>query len=160
MTANNLSIENNKLQQTVSGIQTAIHDLKNVEQDLQVIAKKSGGQADRLVSIIEENAKLQAQIKRNLEAQVMQSVLRLTLKSDADMNFSFDKVELRRLKVNLSSIPGVTFDKENFEKKIGDKNLSLADIMAMFRNLKSDIPEEENIFHITPEKLVKRGLFG
>jgi vacuolar-type H+-ATPase subunit D/Vma8 len=136
------------------------NSLKNVETELEALAKKSGGQTDRLVSIIEENAKLQAKIKRNLEAQVMQNVLSFTLKSDRDMNFLFDKSEIRRLKVNLSNIPGVTFDKDNFEKKIGDKDLTLADIMAMFRNLKADIPEEENIFHITPQTIVKRGIFG
>ena len=135
-----------------------------MEQDLQALEQKSGGQTDRLVDIIRETTNLQTKIKRNLEAQVMQSVLSLVIQSDVDGNFTLDQKELKRLQLNLSNIPGVTFDKENFEKKIGkDKHLKLADIMSMFRNLKANIPEEENIFHITPKNLVsnsKRGLFG
>ncbi len=139
---------------------TLFNSLQNVEHDLEAVAKKAGGQTDRLVAIIKENAALQTKIKRNLEAAVMQNVLQIILKSDKNMDFNFDQAELKRLKWNLSNIPGVTFDANNFERKIGNKNLTLADIMAMFRNLKEDIPEEDNIFHITPQNIVKRGLFG
>ncbi len=139
---------------------TSFNSLAIVEHDLEAVAKKAGGQVDRLVTIIKENAALQTKIKRNLEAAVIQNVLQIILKSDKNMDFNFDQAELKRLKLNLSNIPGVTFDATNFERKIGNKNLTLADIMAMFRNLKEDIPEEDNIFHITPQNIVKRGLFG
>ena len=136
--------------------------LKTVEKDLEQVSIRTGGQVDRLVSIIQENASLQGQIKKNLEAQVLQNVLQIALASDKNMDFSFSKDELQRLKIRLASIPGITFDAANFERKIGTKALTLRDIMVMFRNLKSDIPEEENIFHITPHTIVnsKRGLFG
>ena len=137
--------------------------LQTVEQDLQQVSVRTGGQVDRLVTMIQENAALQAQIKKNLEAEVLQNVLKIALDSDKNMDFAFNEAELKRLKVRLASIPGITFDVANFETKIGTKALTLKDIMAMFRNLKSDIPEEENIFHITPHTIVKstrRGLFG
>ena len=135
--------------------------LQTVEQELEQVSKRTGGQVDRLVNIVQENAALQAKIKKNLEAEVLQNVLQIALESDKNMDFSFSEPELKRLKVRLASIPGITFDAANFEKKIGTKALTLKDIMAMFRNLKADIPEEENIFHITPHTISKsRGLFG
>jgi hypothetical protein len=129
--------------------------LKNVEKDLATVVKKSGGQADRLVSIIKENGQVQDQIKGNLEAQVMQNVLTLILRSDTDANFRYSKNELKNLRMRLSNIPGVTFDTENFDKVCGSQDLQLSDIMRMFRNLKEDIPKEDNIFHLQPEQLLK-----
>lgn len=120
-----------------------------------------GGQADRLVGIIQENDQLQSKIRKNLESQVVQTVLGLALQNDRDEDFSFNNQELRRLKTSLSNIPGINFDKNNFDKTLGRKDaLKLSDIMSMLRNLKADIPEEDNIFHLAPEKLARRGLFG
>ena len=129
--------------------------LSDVSKDLDAIAKKSGAQVDRLVEIIEETADLQEKVKRNLEAQVMQNVMNQILSADGDADFKFNKYELRKLQTKLSNIPGVTFDKANFQKVCGSKELTAHDIMRMFRNLKEDIPEKDNIFHLHPEKLVK-----
>lgn len=98
-------------------------------------------------------------MNRNLEAQVVQNVMRQLMRSDRNEDFKFDSKELKRLKTNLSNIPGVKFYKENFEKICSkQRQLSLKDIMAMFRNLKADIPEEESIFHLEPQKSVKTGM--
>ena len=113
------------------------------------------------MGIIEENAKLQAKIKKNLQAQVLQTVLGLALQNDRDEDFSFSNQELRRLRTSLANIPGITFDKNNFDKLVGRKEaLKLSDIIKMLRNLKDDIPEQDNIFHLSPEKLARRGIFG
>lgn len=139
----------------------SIYSLKDVERQWAEVVKKSGGQADRLVNIVQENEKIQTEIKRNLEAQVLQDILSLALKNDRDGDFTFSKDELKRLKMSLSNIPGVTLDNANFDKFVGgSQSLSLPTIMAMFRNLKNDdIPEKDNIFHITPEKIIKKSGF-
>jgi hypothetical protein len=130
--------------------------LQGVEKDLQAVVKKSGGQADRLVAIIKENGENQEKIKRNLEANVMQNALKQMLKSDRNYDFKFDKSELRKLQINLSNIPGVQFDKANFQKLCGkNEELNARDIMRMFRNLKEDVPEKDNIFHLHPDKLLR-----
>lgn len=138
------------------------NSLKGVEQELQRIAKVSGGQADRLYDIVQENGKLQKKIQKNLESQVIQNVLQLALKNDRNMNFSFDQAELKRLKISMKQIPGITFDEKNFDGLIDDaKQLALPDIMRMLRNfLSKETPESERIVHVTPEKLSKRRFFG
>jgi hypothetical protein len=86
-----------------------------------------------------------------LEAQVLQNALTLILlRSDTDTNVCYSKKELKTLRVQLSNIPGVTLDKENFDRVLlvcGSRDLQLSDIMRMFRNLKEGIPKEGNIFH-------------
>jgi hypothetical protein len=89
----------------------------------------------------------------------MQNALKQVLSADRDMSFTFSKKELKRLQINLSNIPGVTFDKANFEKLVythGEEGVKMGDLMQMFRNLKDkSVPEADNIFHLEPEKLLK-----
>jgi hypothetical protein len=130
---------------------------------LSEIAKKTGANVDRLVAIVKENGEIQEKIKANLEKEVMQNVLRDVLASDTNQDFSFSKRELRRLEMSLGNIPGVDFDKENFGKLCKtDSDITIEEIMEMFRNLKNpDIPEEDNIFHLKPERLAaKKGFFS
>jgi hypothetical protein len=88
----------------------------------------------------------------------MQNALKQVLSADRDGSFTFSKKELKRLQINLSNIPGVTFDKSNFEKLLvnDDEVMKMSDVMQMFRNLKDPtIPEADNIFHMQPEQLLK-----
>lgn len=126
-----------------------------MEGELDDLAKKAGGQVDRLIKIVEEQSEIQSKILKGLEVEVMQNVLDLALKSDTDQDFTFNKKELRRLKINLSNIPGVEFDKANFDKLcVTDDEITVSEIMQMFRNLKDDtIPSEDNIFRLKPEEL-------
>ena len=90
----------------------------------------------------------------NLEASVIQSLMSAVLVSDMNEDFTLNKRELRRVETRLSNIPGVKFDKSNFRAFVGSKTeLCLTDIMRIIRNLKDDIPDKENIFHLVPDKM-------
>jgi hypothetical protein len=126
-------------------------------------AQKLGGHADRLYQTIHENDVLQKQIQKNLQSQIIQNILTSALKHDSDEDFRFDATELKRLKMSISQIPGVTFDSQNFDKLIVDskQELKLSDIMRMFRNiLNQETPEDKRIVRLTPRKIVQRGFFG
>lgn len=126
-------------------------------------ARKFGGHADRLYQTIQENDVLQKQIQKNLQSQIIQNILTSALKQDSDEDFRFDATELKRLKMSISQIPGVTFDSQNFDKLIVDskQELKLSDIMRMFRNiLNQETPEDKRIVRLTPRKIVQRGFFG
>jgi hypothetical protein len=131
-----------------------IHRLKQVETALDAVAKQSGAQADELVSIIQENGEIQANVKQALEASVMQTLLMTVLTSDSDEDFVLSHKELLRLETRLSNLPGVAFDKANFQKFCTHKELTLAQLMQLLRNLKDDnVPEHDNVFHLKPENL-------
>jgi hypothetical protein len=128
--------------------------LKGVEQDFQAITKTAGGQVDRLVTIIQENGEIQTKVKANLESSVIQMILTAILDSDTDEDFSLSKKELNRLQLRLSNIPGIDFDSQNFHKFLAGKDLTMAQMMGLIRNLKDDnVPENDNIFHIRPDML-------
>lgn len=156
---NLFSAENFRLTGNVSQLNSQVTELKGTEASLAEVVKKSGGQADRLVEIVKENGVIQDKIKRQLETQVMQQVLTAVLDSDTDDDFTLDAREIPKLQLRLSNIPGIVFDKANFDKLFadkGDENLKLKDIMSMFRNLKDPIPESENIFHYETKQLLPR----
>ena len=163
---NDFSAENSRLSSNVEMLNVEVLDLKTVSSDLAAITKKSGGQTDRIVEIVKENGQIQSKIKRHLETQVMQSVLNAVLASDTDEDFSISVNEIARMKLRLKNIPGIKFDEKNFDamyaNKVGEKELQMNDIMKMFRNLKEDIPEQENIFHIDTKQLApkKRSILG
>lgn len=121
---------------------------------MEAITKTAGGQVDRLVTIVQENGEIQKMVKANLEASVIQSILNAIMDSDTDLDFSLSKKELNRLEVRLSNIPGIVFDRNNFSNFLAGKALTMAQLMGLIRNLKDDnIPENDNIFHIRPDKL-------
>jgi chromosome segregation ATPase len=159
----------NSLREQVNQLSFAIEKLKtqNIELDLQAtelskvtseytrLSQQYGSQVDRLMAIVKENGEIQDKIKKNLEVQVMQSALDTILKCDTDEDFAISQDEIPQMQLRLSKIKGVEFDKANFDRlfKKNKGELKLKEIMEMFRNLKDDIPEEENIFHLKPEKL-------
>lgn len=155
---NRFALENTRLSNNLGTLNTEVTSLKGVSADLAAITKKTGGQTDRLVSIVKENGEIQAKVKKHLEMQVMQSVLSAVLKSDTDEDFSISADEIPRMQLRLGNIPGITFDKANFDKhfKANDGELKLKDIMAMLHNLKDDIPEKDNIFHYDTKQLKKQ----
>ena len=163
---NEFTAENTRLSSNVEMLNVEVLELKTVSSDLAAITKKSGGQIERIIGIVKENAQIQSKIKRQLETQVMQSVLNAVLASDTDEDFSINVNEIARLKLRLKNIPGIKFDEKNFDamyaNKVGEKELQLNDIMKMFRNLKEDIPEQENIFHIDTKQLApkRRSILG
>jgi hypothetical protein len=73
-------------------------------------------------------------------------------------NIAISQKELPQFKLRMKNIPGVIFDEPNFdklfqEKKVKDEELHLKEIMQLFRNLMDDIPENDNVFHLTPQVL-------
>jgi len=54
---------------------------------------------------------------------------------------------------------GFEFDEANFQKALAnDDDITTADVMNVFRNLKDDsVKEEDNIFHLKPEQLLEEG---
>eukprot|EP00934_Nitzschia_sp_Nitz4_P001167 Nitzschia sp. Nitz4//scaffold28_size193895//53989//55077//NITZ4_001642-RA/size193895-augustus-gene-0.304-mRNA-1//-1//CDS//3329545913//1167//frame0 len=157
---NEFSRENDALTKNVDELTANVDELHSVATEWKDAVERSGGQVERLVQIVQANGEIQTKIKQNLEVQVMQRVLSFALQTDKNSDFNFSGSELKRLKLSLSNIPGVTFDKDNFDKFVGNRDISLQEIMKLLRNLKADIPDKDNIFHITPEKMNKRGLFG
>eukprot|EP00525_Craspedostauros_australis_P003712 CAMPEP_0198116606 /NCGR_PEP_ID=MMETSP1442-20131203/13488_1 /TAXON_ID= /ORGANISM="Craspedostauros australis, Strain CCMP3328" /LENGTH=272 /DNA_ID=CAMNT_0043774471 /DNA_START=344 /DNA_END=1162 /DNA_ORIENTATION=- len=154
--ANEFHAENDKLSGSVDVLEGQVSDLKGVEQELNDIAAEAGTHVETLVNIIDENGKLQDEINKHLEAEVMQTILTTVLAVDTDEDFNLDKRELKMLKVRLSNLPAIEFDQDNFDRHIGGDSMSLEKLMEILRNLTDeDAPASEHIFRFHPESLLE-----
>jgi hypothetical protein len=128
-----------------------------VEKELATIAEEKKTNVDRLVHIVTENGKLQSLIKKKLEQQIMQQLVQVVILADANKDFTVNKEERNMLVTRLNLMPGFDLDEANFNKLCPPhKELELAKLMAVLRNLTDDsVPEEENVFHLKPRQLLE-----
>lgn len=102
------------------------------------------------------NAEIQVQIKKNLEKQVLSSLVSIVVNADSDRDFTLNDFELNMLIIRLKGVNGVAFDEDNFRKLIPEAPVPLDKIMTVVRNLlNNDIPEEDNVFHLKPDQMSK-----
>ena len=122
------------------------------------IAVEAGEQVDRLVSIVQQNGQLQTKIKKQLEDDVIQSIMTTIIRTDRDGNFVLNRSEVYELEVRLENIPAVHFERQNFRNFLAsDKDdLTLADLAKIVHNLKDpNIPEKDRIFHFKPKDILE-----
>jgi myosin heavy subunit len=161
---NKFAAQNEKLKDINMKLDKECTNLQGVTAEYETLANQYGDQVERLVGIVKENGEIQAKIKKSLQTQVMQQALESILKSDTNEDFAISQKELPQFKLRMKNIPGVIFDEPNFdklfqEKKVKDEELHLKEIMQLFRNLMDDIPENDNVFHLTPQVLAPRKSF-
>jgi hypothetical protein len=130
--------------------------LEGVEESLEKVAKSAQTSVNRLTEIVIRNAEIQTQIKKNLEKQVLTSLVSIVVNTDKDRDFELNDMELNTLIIRLRGVKGVAFDEANFRKTIPKAPVPLANIMKVVRNLLNpDVPEADNVFHMKPKELKK-----
>lgn len=157
-----LTTENDKLGQTVQ-------QLKGVEEQLQELSILQGKNVDELTKQVREFKVIQEQIKESLEAKVMQNLISVVMSADNDRDFKIDPEEVDGLKMRLNTIDGVDFSEQNFDKalkkagydpeavKKHKEGYNITAVLEVMKNLfDDDVPEEDNIFTIKPEKLMEK----
>ncbi|KAL7573365.1 hypothetical protein ACA910_011725 [Epithemia clementina (nom. ined.)] len=146
---NTLTAENSKLSSSIDTMERQVEQLKHVEAELDSIAKKAGGQVDRIVNIVHENGELQRKIRSLLDDEVLQQIITAILTTDRDGDYSLNPMERRQLEYRLKNIPGIIFHPDRFEAYCAsdDGDLTLADVMKIARNLEDPtVPPEKCIF--------------
>lgn len=118
------------------------------------IAAKANTSVSRLTELVKRNGEIQAQIKQNLERQVLNDIVSTVVNTDRSQDFALNDVELSMLIMRLKAQKGVQFDEANFRKLV-EMPCTLASILKVVRNLMDDsVPEEENVFHLQPRELI------
>lgn len=136
--------------------------LGTVEKEYKAVAKTTGGQVDKLAEIVKETGELQEKITKSLNKQVFQEVMKYAMKADKDKNFKYTKNELKMLKMRLVNIQGVDFNSETFDQVVGERELTLTEIMLMLRKSIDGEAGPDNIFKADWDQLKERkiGLFS
>jgi hypothetical protein len=134
---NAVHVQNDKLTESVTAMAAASERLQRTQEQLQKHAIQSGKSVQRLVELVDETATVQAEIRENLNAAVVQQMMTAILQTDSDRNFVLSKNEVSVLIVRLKSIPGITFHETAFRNFLNaDDQLTLGEVCEIARHLR------------------------
>jgi len=98
-------------------------------------------------------------MKKIMEASVVQQLITTVIRTDRDLDLKIGPTELKRLMQRLDATAGFEFHKDRFIALLGDTSqpVDISKIMMVIRNLKDNsLSEEENVFVMHPEQLLKK----
>jgi hypothetical protein len=149
---NYLANENERLQRNLLKLDGAVTQLEGIERELSRIAG-SFQNVNRLVEIVAEQNEVHERMKKNLKSSILQTILGVVTKSDADGDFIISSKELQVLIVRLGMMDGVQFQEGNFRKLLTQSSC-VSSIMSMIRSLLQE--NDETVFMLRPEELSRR----
>lgn len=136
---------NQRLVKNVDDMTNSVDRLQEIEQALAVLNDKSGLTVDEFSKQVRENKDLLQQMKGNLKSSVLQNLLSVVLRSDADRDLIIQEEEVSDLIRRISNISGVLVDEARFRAACQGETVHA--VMEMIKNLlRSDVTEEERIF--------------
>jgi len=138
---------NQKLVSNIDAMTTSVDRLQEIDQALQIIGSKQGVTVAQFQEQVAANQQLLAQMRGNLQANVLQNLLSVILRSDADKDFTMDEDEIEDLIRRLQNISGVTVHADKFRAAIAGQSINA--VMDIVKNLlRPNVPEDERIFTI------------
>jgi len=148
---NRLEESNNQLVRNIDQMTVSVDRLEEIDQALQIIGSKQGVTVQAFQKQVAENKNILKQMKGNLQANVLQNLLSVILRSDVDKDFTMDEDEIEDLIRRLQNISGVTVKADLFRAAIAGQNINA--VMDIVKNLlRPGVPEAERIFIISPQK--------
>ena len=138
---------NQKLVKNIDTMTASVDRLEELDQALQIISSKQGITVQAFEQQVQENKKILQRMKGNLQANVLQNLLSVILRSDTDKDFTMDDSEIDALIRRLQNIAGVTVHADRFRAAIAGQNVTA--VMEIVKNLlRANVPPEERIFEI------------
>jgi len=117
--ATRLEKEVDALSEEIDAIAPEAERAGAVEEELREIADRQQFNVDRLIDLVNENEEVLNQMRDNLRQKIVQDIVRIVIKSDANNDQTFCKVESKMLalKIRLQLQEyGVEFDEMKFYK--------------------------------------------
>mmetsp|Transcript_5188 Transcript_5188/g.6772 ORF Transcript_5188/g.6772 Transcript_5188/m.6772 type:complete len:268 (+) Transcript_5188:144-947(+) len=98
---NRLSTQNRIFSNENDRLTTEVTDLKQVEYQFYKICKKYGTNVDEFKNLVDENGKIQKEMKKILDSQQLQDIFCAIMRSDTNGDFQITEQELDRLILRL-----------------------------------------------------------
>lgn len=156
MSVNEFMRQNNALTHKVNELSQNVSELETVEKDLGKLANTDN--IDRLTEVVLETKRINAEMKKIMEASIIQQMITTVIRTDRDLDLQIGPVELKRLMIRLEQKPGYDFNQEKFLSLLGDtsKPVPIEKIMDVIRNIKDpNLKREDSVFVIHPEQLAQ-----
>jgi len=136
---------NKELSGSIDQFQDKINRLSKVEARFQDIVATSKLNVDSILALCKATALVQAQMENILKARLVQDVLSNILMVDRSEDFHLNDNEMEVLIIRMGMQHGVRFHEDSFRKKLTQTNdRSIRTIMAIFRNLLDDNPDDDH----------------
>eukprot|EP00545_Synedropsis_sp_CCMP1620_P010267 CAMPEP_0119006156 /NCGR_PEP_ID=MMETSP1176-20130426/2142_1 /TAXON_ID=265551 /ORGANISM="Synedropsis recta cf, Strain CCMP1620" /LENGTH=187 /DNA_ID=CAMNT_0006958045 /DNA_START=73 /DNA_END=636 /DNA_ORIENTATION=+ len=158
---NKLSEENDRLKFQNGELEKNTKKLQEVEKKLADISVLQGQSVDELVEQVREYREISEKVEENVKSQIVQNLISVIFTADQDRDFIIDPEEVDGLKQRLTSIEGVDFSEENFNKALVKAGFdptqidvkkggySIQAVIEVLRNLMDkDVADKDNIFTI------------
>lgn len=147
-----MSMENRRLQETVTELSATIDRMVDVENALDVITSGQTCNVETFSKQVEENKRLFAEMQSHLRTVVLHNILSVVLSSDDDGNNVIDDNEIEDLLKKIQTINGVEVCEDRFRNALKKSDGSLQSVMCVLQDLMADdnvdLPEEHKIFFI------------
>lgn len=144
-----LAGENVRLNETVGGLSNTMDKLEDTEEALDVITQTQGASVDTFREQVKENREILNQLQKQLRANVLQNLLQVVIRSDADESQQIDEHEIDPLVERIAKINGVEVNKDRFRERIISGGGSLYVVIDLIKNLMTgDGSGEDDIFII------------
>ncbi|KAL3916162.1 MAG: hypothetical protein SGARI_008018, partial [Bacillariaceae sp.] len=154
---NDFAEENDKLTATVSNLQGELVPLKQTEEELRVLAEKNGTTVDKLSGLVKTNKVVQTEMKLNLRADVLMSMMDVVLEADRSEDGVFSEREIQGLILRLRMLPTIEMNQELFKKelvKITSTKEQLSQLLKLMEQInEDDIPDEKRVFRLKADAM-------
>lgn len=148
--------QNNVLTHNVDELSKNVGELEEVEGNLTKLANTDN--VDRLKEVVLETKSINSQMKKIMEASIIQQMITTVIRTDRDLDLKIGPTELKRLMMRLDQKPGFDFNEDKFISLLGDTSqpVPMEKIMDVIRNLKNPrLKKEDSVFVLHPESLAQ-----
>jgi len=137
---NRMTEENNELNGNVSGLQTEVNRVEDIEAQLEELAQDGNVQVNDLVGSVKENdITLKKQIKC-VKASAAENILTTLLRTDRDGDFQITDREADNLIRRLKHLDGLRIEEDKMRAVFNQTGTSISNIMNFLR----EIDDENN----------------
>mmetsp|Transcript_51176 Transcript_51176/g.59791 ORF Transcript_51176/g.59791 Transcript_51176/m.59791 type:complete len:311 (-) Transcript_51176:118-1050(-) len=140
--AQELKEANDNLAETMKNLDSAVKKSKKLEKELKTIAKTSD--VTSLVRLTKEQKRIAQEIKKNLQAKVLQDVLGIVLQSDRNNDMKLGAKEVQILCFRIGQIEGVDVNEDKLRQQVQDQPISK--VMDVLRDVVLNEDDDDHGF--------------
>ena len=144
---NKLRSENERLEKNINELGDTIDNLQDVEEALDVISRTQGQSVSVLEEQVEENRKILEQMRKSTKGRIIQNLISVIYRGDADMDDKISAEEADKMISGLHQIQGMKLKDDKLKAAVVGKSIDA--VIDVVKNLLSDeTPAEDRIFEI------------
>lgn len=149
---NQFERSNQRLTTQIDNMTDSVNHLEEIEQALQVITVAQGQSIETFRKQVHEAKVILARMQQNHRAAVLQNLLTVVFRSDANGDNMIGPEETEELLRNIqNATPNVRIKEDLFRKAV--LNQPLAAVIKVVENLLDDtVPKEQQIFEVPPSQ--------